>query len=535
MSRQLINLRPQQEEFFRCGYKHAFALHRRRAGKSYLIAARCLYRMLRKPGTSCFIASASISTGQENILKLAEIWFSLVRFLRENAAANGCRFEADTDDGKGGMLDLDALQNLFVNSKLGARIYFDRTRYSRVTLLAANPRTARGFGGHVYLDESCFVEDYWGVMDAIEPIQNDNPDYELWEFSSPPSDDRHPLYAMLIPPSNLQFTPNPQGNWYRTEQGIPVHRFDAFDGELAGMKFYSSIDGRTLGVAEARTEAIDKAAFDRNYLLLFSSVSVSAISRDKLISAQQRGKALDCIAVDAMADTVTEDKIVDLIPDNIAPLLSSARTGLGYDVASSIEGKANPSAIACIRSDVSFSMPYLIRWRTKDTRVNHAILRRLIDMIPPGRRQGLSIDSSNEALAAEDVRREFASSLPVHLVKGGGTLNYQGQDYKAKTLMGNLYANLFEDGTIAIPPDQFVFDDHRQVQRNGSEFFAPVAPDGAHADCFDAGKHGLWTFKASAGPIKIEAVDTVGGGSGRRRPWETPLMQRLNRNKRSLY
>lgn len=304
MSEPLLQLRPQQAEFFGCGYKHAYALHRRRAGKSFLIASRCWMRMGLFPGRGCFVASASISTGQENILKEAEIWYNVIDKWRKLAAANGKKLTSPALNDRGEMLDIDALADLFEHSKLEARLYFDRGKFSRTKLLAANPRTARGFGGDIYLDECCFVEDYLGVLDAIEPIQQDNPNFEFWELSSPPADDSHPLYQILMPPEGMEFIPNARGNWYETEQGVPVHHFDAWDGELAGMTPFRSAKGEILTIAEARAAAVDRAAFDRNYLLLFNSSSTAAIARDHLIAAQRRGRALDCSALDLMGDQI---------------------------------------------------------------------------------------------------------------------------------------------------------------------------------------------------------------------------------------
>lgn len=304
MTDPLVQLRPQQTEFFNCGYKHAIALHRRRAGKSFLIASRCWIRMGLFPGRGCFVASASISTGTENMLKEVEIWYTVLDKWRRLAAESGKKLTSPALDDKGGMLDIDAVADLFEHSKLEARLNFGRGKFSRTKILAANPRTARSYGGDVYLDEACFVEDYLGVLDAIEPIQQDNPGFEFWELSSPPADDKHPLYQLLLPPEQAVFTPNARGNWYETEQGIPVHRFDAWDGELAGMPAFRSAKGKILTISEARAVAVDRSAFDRNYLLLFNSSSTAAIARDHLIAAQSRGRSLDCCGTDLMGDQI---------------------------------------------------------------------------------------------------------------------------------------------------------------------------------------------------------------------------------------
>lgn len=222
--------------------------------------------------------------------------------------------------------------------------------------------------------------------------------------------------------------------------------------------------------------------------------------------------------------------IHDVIPRDLASRFRGGRVGIGYDVASSVNRKANPSALTMMEYDgLAYRAQFIVRWRTDDTRVNQAILRAAVRAIPRHLRQGLSIDASNETLAARDMARLLSPDIAVHLVKGGDTIEYEGQAYKAKTLLGNLYTNLFQDNLIALPPDDWIFADHRQVVRNGSEFFAEVAPDGCHADVFDACKHALWTFKVSSGPAQIEAVDVTSSDEDDEALWQmTPLEAELS-------
>ena len=228
--------------------------------------------------------------------------------------------------------------------------------------------------------------------------------------------------------------------------------------------------------------------------------------------------------------------ISTVIPRDLALRFRGGKVGIGYDVASSVERKANPSALAMMEYDgLAYRVAFVLRWRTDDTRVNHAILKSAVLAIPPDRRQGLSIDASNETLAARDIGRLLSPLITVHLVRGNDSIDYRGEKYKAKTLLGNLYTNLFTDNLISLPPCDWIFSDHRQVVKNGSEYNADVAPDGCHADVFDACKHALWTFRASSGPIQIAAVDTLSGSPVKRRPRETPIMKRLRPSKQSPY
>ncbi|MFK5284294.1 hypothetical protein ACI3PL_32410, partial [Lacticaseibacillus paracasei] len=71
----------------------------------------------------------------------------------------------------------------------------------------------------------------------VEPIISRNPEWILWMATTPPKDDTHPVYDLLNP-GEVVFAPNARGNWFETETGYPVHRLDAYDGELAGLPMF---------------------------------------------------------------------------------------------------------------------------------------------------------------------------------------------------------------------------------------------------------------------------------------------------------
>ena len=52
-----------------------------------------------------------------------------------------------------------------------------RARIGRIKVLAANPRTARGFSGDLILDEFAFHENSNAIWEAAEPILSSNPDF----------------------------------------------------------------------------------------------------------------------------------------------------------------------------------------------------------------------------------------------------------------------------------------------------------------------------------------------------------------------
>lgn len=64
-SQPLINLLTFQEVAFWLRLRTMFFLWARQRGKSYLIAAKAIDRMLERAGRSCYFVSASIATGMQ--------------------------------------------------------------------------------------------------------------------------------------------------------------------------------------------------------------------------------------------------------------------------------------------------------------------------------------------------------------------------------------------------------------------------------------------------------------------------------------
>jgi hypothetical protein len=287
----LIQFLPPQEEVFRAALRVFFMLWRRQLGKSFTLGAKAIDRMMERKNHSVFFVSASILMGQENILKEVAIWNILLEAFRKAAEAGGMKLTSNVDG-----LKIDDVAELFEASKLEVKIWHSRTSYSRSRVIAPNPMTARGFSGDVFGDEIGFWPDFQGVWDAVEPIISRNPEWMMILATTPPADDSHPSYEILNP-GLQEFVANAKGNWFKTEAGYPVHRVDAYDAELAGVPLYHPQTSEILTIDEARKCALNKPAFDRNYLLKFLSGGTAAIARHLLIAAQERGKD-GCEALD---------------------------------------------------------------------------------------------------------------------------------------------------------------------------------------------------------------------------------------------
>lgn len=290
----LIKLTPPQQAVFWSKYRMMWLLWRRQGGKSYLFGNKALSRCIQIPDHLCCYVSGSLNMGQEIIIKEVQVWTKLIDAMRLAAAQAGKLLTTNADDDAGRLLDHDAVADLLEHSKLECTIRHSTTSISRTRVLSPNPDTARGYSGDVFGDEAAFWPDFRATMDAVEPIISRNPTWLLWMATSPPADDGHPTFEMLLPQRET-WPVNAQGNWYETNadeegSGYPVHRADGYDFEAAGLPLYSLITGKPISVDEARKIAIDKDAFDRNYLLKFVTGGASALSLADLLAAQERGK-----------------------------------------------------------------------------------------------------------------------------------------------------------------------------------------------------------------------------------------------------
>lgn len=280
----LIKFLPPQEEVFWAKMRIFFMLWRRQLGKSFTLGAKAMDRMMENKNHSVYFVSASILMGQENILKEIAIWNILLDAFRASAESRGQKLTSNIDG-----LNVDDVAEVFEASKLEVKLWHSRTTYSRSRVIAPNPMTARGFSGDVFGDEIGFWPDFEGVWDAVEPIMSRNPKWMMILATTPPSDDTHPSHEILNP-GTREFEMNPRGNWFETESGYPIHRVDAYDAEAAGLPLFHPRSGEAVSIDEARNLALNKMAFDRNYLLKFLASGSAAISRHLLINAQLVGR-----------------------------------------------------------------------------------------------------------------------------------------------------------------------------------------------------------------------------------------------------
>jgi len=256
-----IVFRKYQEPIFRDHTTKTQILHwSRQIGKSFTLAAWAVDRLLRFPGRLVTVLSNSRDNGAEFVIKCEEICRSL------GAAIEDVELESNADE-------LNDRQDLSEDVKYAAMRFEVKITVQgvvgRIKVLAANPRTARGFSGDLILDEFAFHEDSQAIWEAAEPIISSNPDY-LCRISSTGNGKRNMFYQLV------------------SRGDIPYNRMRRSDAwQMKALKIHSIISGREITPDEARKQAADKRAYDQNYECTFADENAALLTQELISSAER--------------------------------------------------------------------------------------------------------------------------------------------------------------------------------------------------------------------------------------------------------
>lgn len=462
-------------------------LWRRQSGKTEVLSTWALETMLRRPGETVILASASLNVGGEVALRAAGVFWQVLARLRERFAALQASAVSAGEEPRL-LSDFEALKEAFVSGKLEVSFTHPDGRVSRLKVLAPNPATARGFSGTVFLDEIGFIRDFRALWDAVEPITSSDPTFRLIMCTTPPADAAHYCHEMIVPPAGLDFeTIEPAGVWYRSESGIMVHRVDAWDADAAGAQLYHPETRAILTTDEHRAIALDKEAWDRNYGLRLASTGTAACALNALNTAQTRPEAKRCHFIEGWLPSGWRERLGEI----------SGPVGVGFDVATTEKNSSNPSSITLNEPVGQLDLARLIfRWKTDDPKISRAYLREILSAVKPAR---LCIDGSNERFFAKQVAEEFSVFCPVEIIVSGETIREGMEEMDTKTFLGSKLVNALDDGRLALPADRAVRTDFRLVRKVAGRFNSEVDGSGNHADTFDSTKLALHASHGSFG------------------------------------
>ncbi len=496
-------------------------LTRRQYGKTTTVARIALKKMMRTPGHDVVFGSVKLDLGREIVRKESAAMRQAIAGLTATAAGAQNLFQlTDAKTGKAlslnsqpstlNQITADDFDELYEAQRLEFRLYHSNTIYSRTKVVALTP-DAVGETGDLLLDEIGRVKNFQAVWEAVKPIIASNPRFRCTLTTTPPPDDSHYSFEMLMPPIGETFPVNPRGNWYRSEMGYHVLRVDAWDAAADGVTLYDDDTGAPISPADSRAAESDKDAWDRNYGVRFVFGGAAACGLLELDTAQRRGIGkCACFQIETDADL---DHALKFLVEH----LGDGKVGLGWDLATTEKESSNPSAVTVMEQrGVELLEVGVFVWKTKDPKLATERMHRIAHAValrksggPPRR---LCIDATNERYFAMQMRDHFGGFVPVELVIGSETIELPGREESItmKQYLGDQYVAELNDNHLTLPPERYLKEDHRLPRKEKGQFVCIPDPQGRHGDTFDSGKLALRALRSTQGAITSTLGMTVG-------------------------
>jgi phage FluMu gp28-like protein len=265
MSKPLITFRPFQRPVFMDRESGVLVLHwSRQIGKSFTLAAWAVDRLLTRPGRLVTVLSNSRDNGAEFVAKCAEVCNLL-----------GTAFES-----------VDESPDVsYENMRMEVRITV-KGKTGRIKVLAANPRTARGFSGDLILDEFAFHENSNAIWEAAEPILSSNADF-LCRIASTGNGKHNMFYRMSCGQGPNDGTP------FISQAGFKTVRVTRSEAWKMGVKIFDPNTRQPITPEEARRKALDKRAYDQNYECQFNDENMCLLTHELIQQAEREGIPID--------------------------------------------------------------------------------------------------------------------------------------------------------------------------------------------------------------------------------------------------
>ncbi len=488
----------------------------RQIGKSFVLAAWAVYRLLTRPGRLVTVLSNSKDNGMEFMGKVREI-----------CELAGVAFEQE---------DLSP-DEFFENMQVEVRIKV-AGKVGRIKVLAANPRTARGFSGDLILDEFAFHENSAKIWDAAEPIISSNPDFECRIAST--GNGRFNMFYQMCAGAEVTATPENPAGLCTSAAGFMVSRVSRSAAWRMGQKIYDAKTRRELTPEEARAASLDKASYDQNYELAFNDENATLLTHE-LISACEYADRIGAAGEpeyficeqDWSAEALTFLKSLHEV------VILGQDVGRKHDISVITVGE-RIGGVAFVRGVLRMA-----NMRLPDQE------RRLGEVCSLPNFGGALIDMTGLGLGLVEYAQE---KFGYHLVQGINFASKETRDPVQATLaaqgggkhptdtalvtelMALDMVKAFEDRAIRIPREQALRDALRKPQKivtASGVRIAAESDDAGHADEFWSLALMLRRMKAPVGVISSVAGIRC-GGNGRRLPEFRPRRLGVVTSRRSV-
>jgi phage FluMu gp28-like protein len=498
-----IALRPYQEAIFNDRSSGILILHwSRQIGKSFTLAAWAVDRLLSRPGRLVTVLSNSRENGAEFVAKCAEV-----------CHLNGTEYES-----------VDKSQGIrFQNMRMEVRIRA-QGKTGRIKVLAANPRTARGFSGDLILDEFAFHEDSAAIWEAAEPILASNPDF-LCRMAST-GNGRHNLFYRMVSSADCGLrnadlesqrrltsaataeeeereallrarSDAPRSN----SSGFKVSRITRTEAHQMGVKIYDSNTREAITPEQARAQALDKRAYDQNYECAFADENLTLLSHELITAAERNNAGFIC----------EQDWSQEFLRSVRAQqeLRPTGNLFVGFDV-----GRKVDLSVITVMEDLNGLKVVRGILRIQNMRLPDQQLRLgEICRLPRFRRAAIDMTGLGLGLF-EYAQKEFGSSR-IHGINFSTTVaatravaleGRKRETVRVTEALAMELLQVYEDRRIQHPADARLRDDLRKPEKittpGGRVSIAATRDEAGHADHF-------WSFA-----LAIEAAACNPGGFG---------------------
>lgn len=435
----------------------------RQQGKSTVLAGWAVDRLLTRPGRCVTVLSNSRDNGAEFVERARAIIEDMEVAMQQ--VAEEVSIQDLSED-----LEYDSMRfeiRIKVAGKTG-----------RIKVLAANPRTARGFSGDLILDEFAWHEKSREIWEAAEPIISSNPDF-LCRIASTFNGRRNMFYQLYSDGRYpVSFMPRSKA-WAMGE-----------------LKIFSNITGEEITPDQARAESSDKRAYDQNYECIPGDENSALLPFD-LITAAERCPAAVTIDQQAFsADAISRmwraendlyfgmdlGRVRDLSFIAVIERVGQIRRTIAC---LEMDGMSGPDQL--VQLAYVIQSPRFKRGAVDLTGMGTFFYDWAVAKFGSARIEGINFSTTepiNEALVAEGRKNATA---------------------KVTELMAIDLREVFEDRLIEIPADAQLRDDLRKPERivspGGRVSIAAARDAEGHADRFwgyalaeRAQRHGAWTF-----------------------------------------